>query len=131
MAGQMLKHRLITKQTPPDGVLVNHVMVAESVNIDKEAYFAIVMDRKAGGPVMIASSKGGVDIEQVAAETPQLVLTEPIDIKTGVRQEQVAKLAQGLGFSAKNVPTVCCCSFALLVCACVCVCVSRCESCRC
>ena len=73
LCSKMLGHRLITKQTRPEGVLVRKVMIAESVNLKRELYFALLMDRTFNGPVMVASPKGGVDIEQVAEETPHLI----------------------------------------------------------
>jgi succinyl-CoA synthetase beta subunit len=67
---QMLGYKLKTKQTGEDGVMVNKVMIAEALDISKETYFAILMDRDSGGPVMVGSPDGGVDIEQVAASHP-------------------------------------------------------------
>lgn len=61
----MLGFNLVTKQTPPAGVPVNKLMVAEALDIASEKYFAIVLDRAYQGPVIIASPKGGVDIEEV------------------------------------------------------------------
>ncbi len=69
----MIGYKLTTKQTPADGVLVHKVMVAESLDIARETYFAIVMDRSYQGPVMVGSPAGGVDIEEVAATTPDKI----------------------------------------------------------
>ena len=71
--GHMIGHRLVTKQTPTEGVMVEKVMVAESVPISRETYLAILLDRDQNGPVIIASPQGGVDIEQVAEESPHLI----------------------------------------------------------
>eukprot|EP01147_Barroeca_monosierra_P003019 gene3019-5803_t len=90
-ASQMLGHRLTTKQTPPDGVFVNKLMVAEALDISQEKYFAILLDRDSNGPVMVASPEGGVDIEEVAAKFPELIFKEPIDIFKGAK-EQMRKL---------------------------------------
>lgn len=79
----MLGHKLITKQTPSDGILVKKIMVAESVNIMRETYLCILMDRQHNGPVLIASPAGGVDIEAVAEKTPELIKKVPIDIIQG------------------------------------------------
>lgn len=98
-AEQMLGNRLITKQTPAEGVLVNKVMIAEALDIERETYFAIVMDRASGGPVMVGSPRGGVDIEAVAEQTPELMFRSPIDIQTGPTWEQTQKLASQLGFT--------------------------------
>ncbi|KYR00414.1 succinate-CoA ligase (GDP-forming) [Tieghemostelium lacteum] len=103
LSKEMLNKHLVTKQTTKEGTKVNHVMIAESVDPKRELYFAIVMDRKYGGPVMIASPKGGVDIEQVAEETPDLIFKEPIDIFKGIKPEQTKRLAEKLGFTGAKV----------------------------
>jgi succinyl-CoA synthetase beta subunit len=100
-ASKMLGHRLITKQTHSSGVLVNKVMIAESLNFKKETYFAILMDRASQGPVMVASPQGGMDIEAVAHDTPHLIYKEAINIGKGVDPKQTKALAEKLGF--KNV----------------------------
>ncbi len=74
-------------------------MVAESINFNKEYYFAILMDRSSNGPVMVASPKGGMDIEQVAAETPELIYKQPIDINQGITKAQSRFIAEKLGFA--------------------------------
>uniref|UniRef100_A0A914WK47 Succinate--CoA ligase [GDP-forming] subunit beta, mitochondrial n=1 Tax=Plectus sambesii TaxID=2011161 RepID=A0A914WK47_9BILA len=94
----MVGHKLITKQTPPEGVLVSKVMVAESVQIGRETYLAILMDRDSNGPVIVASPAGGVDIEEVAEKSPHLIFKEPIDISTGVTDEIALRLAEKLEF---------------------------------
>lgn len=103
IAHEMLGHRLVTKQTPASGVLVRHVMVAESVDIDKEAYLAMAMDRSSDGPVVIASSRGGMDIEAVAAETPEAMVRRKIDIMTGISYATARDVASRLGFAEQNV----------------------------
>lgn len=102
LASKMLGHRLVTKQTPPDGVPVSKVMIAESLTFDKEKYFAIVLDRAYGGPVLIASPQGGMDIEEVAKDTPHLIFKEAVDINKGIQDDQTKRLAQKLGFSDVN-----------------------------
>ena len=69
----MLGNRLITQQTPPEGVLVNKLMLAESLDFGKEFYFAILLDRASGGPVFVASPMGGMDIEHVAEVHPEAI----------------------------------------------------------
>lgn len=101
----MIGHNLITKQTGPEGVPVKTVMVAEALDIAREVYFAILMDRASGGPVLVASPQGGMDIEAVAEETPELIFKVPIDINKGVQPEQTRKLAEQLGFKGPNVNT--------------------------
>lgn len=73
IVSKMIGFRLKTKQTPPEGVEVKKVMIAEALDIKRETYFAILMDRQTGGPVMVGSPKGGVDIEAVAETSPELI----------------------------------------------------------
>lgn len=95
---QMLGHKLTTKQTGPEGTLVSKVMIAQSIDLKRETYFAILMDRAFSGPVMVASPQGGMDIEQVAEETPDLIFKEAIDINQGIKPEQTRRLAIAMGF---------------------------------
>ncbi|KAL6464372.1 hypothetical protein MHYP_G00266890 [Metynnis hypsauchen] len=81
LAGKMLGYNLTTKQTPKDGVKVKTVMVAEALDISRETYFAILMDRACNGPVMVGSPQGGMDIEEVAARTPELIFKAADQIK--------------------------------------------------
>lgn len=90
LAGKMLGQRLVTKQTNKEGVLVDTVMVAHALNIERELYLAILMDRESNGPVVIASPAGGMDIEKVAEETPELIYKMPININKGIHQEATA-----------------------------------------
>ena len=71
----MVKHRLVTKQTPPEGVEVQKVMVAEALDIARETYLAILLDRAYGGAVLMGSPMGGVDIEEVAEKHPDQIFT--------------------------------------------------------
>ncbi|XP_060537203.1 succinate--CoA ligase [GDP-forming] subunit beta, mitochondrial [Cylas formicarius] len=96
---QMLGHKLITKQTPKDGIPVNKIMIAESVNIKRETYVCILMDRQKNGPVIIASPAGGMDIEAVAEKTPHLLKTLPIDIFEGITDQMAHELAEFLEFN--------------------------------
>jgi len=100
----MIGNRLITKQTPADGIPVSKVMVAEAIDITRETYFCIVMDREHNGPVIVASPDGGVDIEEVAEKTPERIMKQPVDIHTGVTDEMATKIAQFLGFTGDLVP---------------------------
>ncbi|KAG5896007.1 hypothetical protein JTB14_007572 [Gonioctena quinquepunctata] len=95
---KMLGHKLITKQTPKEGIPVNKIMIAESVNIKRETYVCILMDRQKNGPVIIASPAGGVDIEAVAEKTPHLLKTMPIDISVGITDKMADELAVFLEF---------------------------------
>lgn len=94
----MIGQKLITKQTPPDGILVRKVMVAKSINIIRETYVCIVMDRDNNGPVLIASPAGGMDIETVAEQTPDKILKVPIDITQGLSNDKSQEIARFLEF---------------------------------
>ena len=97
----MLGNRLITKQTPPDGIPVSKVMVAEAIDITRETYFCILMDRESNGPVIVASPDGGVDIEEVAEKTPERIKKVPVDIFTGVTEDMANDIAAFLGFEGE------------------------------
>ncbi|KAF9294007.1 beta' subunit [Linnemannia elongata] len=102
-ADQMLGHKLVTKQTGAAGKICNAVYICERKYVRREYYFAVLMDRKSQGPVMVASSQGGVDIESVAAENPEAILQLPIDINKGVDRAAVRDLAERMGFTPKCV----------------------------
>lgn len=98
LAKNMIGHKLITKQTPKKGILVDKVMVAESVNIKRETYFSIVMERSYNGAALVASPAGGMDIEQVAEQTPELLKTVPIDIYEGITDKVADEVSEFLNF---------------------------------
>ena len=77
-------------------------MVAEAIDITRETYFCIVMDREHNGPVIVASPDGGVDIEEVAEKTPERIMKMPVDIHTGVTDAMAKELAIFLGFSKSS-----------------------------
>jgi len=77
-------------------------MVAEAIDITRETYFCIVMDREHNGPVIVASPDGGVDIEEVAEKTPERILKMPVDIHTGVTDAMAKEVAVFLGFSKSS-----------------------------
>jgi len=99
IASKMLGRTLVTHQTGPAGRVVNTVLVAKSVEIEREIYFAILMDRETAGPIVVASTEGGVEIETVAEKTPEKILREPVHPLAGLQPYQARKLAQQLGFS--------------------------------
>ena len=103
VASQILGMQLITHQTGPDGQKVQTLLVEEGLPIDKEYYLGITLDRVTGRNVFMASSAGGMDIEKVAEETPELILKETIDPSVGLRGFQARKLAFGLGIPAELV----------------------------
>merc|ERR1712141_139705 len=98
LVNAMIGHRLITKQTPPEGIPVSKVMVAEAIDIVRETYFCILMDREHNGPVIVASPDGGVDIEEVAEKTPDRIMKLPVDIAKGLSDEMAGNVAEFLGF---------------------------------
>ena len=94
----MLGMTLVTHQTGPEGNVVNKVYVEEGSSIIKEVYLSFVTDRKSEKNVIIASPEGGVDIEKVAEEEPEKLLTQPIDPVVGIQPFHVRKIAYFLGF---------------------------------
>src|SRR5438552_5705790 len=98
IAGKMLGQTLVTHQTGPAGRVVNKVLVAESARIGREIYFAILLDRAIAAPLIVASTEGGVEIETVAAKSPDKIIREPIDPLAGLQPFQARKLAKQLGF---------------------------------
>src|SRR5438270_12232039 len=103
IARQMLGMKLVTHQTGPEGREVRALLVEEGLPIDREFYLGIVLDRASGRPVFMASSAGGMDIEEVAAKTPELILKETIDPAVGFRPFEAHKLAVGLDLPAELV----------------------------
>jgi succinyl-CoA synthetase beta subunit len=103
VAGRILGMNLVTHQSGPEGREVRTLLVEEGLPIDKEFYLGIVLDRATGRPVFMASSAGGMDIEEVAANTPELILKETIDPAVGFRPFQARKIAFGLGLPANLV----------------------------
>jgi len=97
IASQMLGMMLITHQTGPEGREVKTLLIEEGLPINKEFYLGITLDRVTGRNVFMASSAGGMDIEKVVEETPELILKETIDPSVGLRPFQARKLAFGLG----------------------------------
>jgi len=96
VAQQILGMTLVTHQTGPEGRLVQRLLVEETLPIARELYCGIVLDRGTGKPVMMVSAAGGMDIEEVAAKTPELILKEAFDPATGLMGWQARKLAFGL-----------------------------------
>ena len=103
LAGRILGMILITHQTGPEGRLVKRALVEEGLDIARELYLGIVIDRASGRPVFMASSEGGVEIEVVAAEHPEKILKEFIDPRVGFQAFQARQLAFGLGLEGKVV----------------------------
>jgi len=93
IAQEMIGMTLVTHQTGPEGKLVKRILVEEALDIAQELYLGIVIDRAKEAPVIMASSEGGVEIEKVASETPELIFKEYIDPATGFIAFQARKLA--------------------------------------
>jgi succinyl-CoA synthetase beta subunit len=102
VAAKMLGEVLVTHQTGSAGRKVNRVLVAESADIAREIYFAVLLDRATAAPVIVASIEGGVEIEAVAAKSPEKIIREPIDPLAGLQPFQTRKLAKQLGFESSQ-----------------------------
>jgi succinyl-CoA synthetase beta subunit len=102
LAAKMLGQILVTHQTGPDGRTVNKVLVAESADIAREIYFGVLLDRATAAPLIVASTEGGVEIEAVAAKSPEKIIREPIDPLAGLQPYQARKLAKQLGFESSQ-----------------------------
>ena len=100
-AEAILGMTLITPQTGPEGRLVQKVLVEEGMDIEKELYRGVVIDRSANRPVVMASEAGGMDIEEVAAETPEKILNETVDPLLGLKPYQARNQAFGLNLPAE------------------------------
>jgi succinyl-CoA synthetase beta subunit len=103
LASQMIGMTLVTHQTGPEGRKVGRVLIEEGLEIDRELYLSILIDRAATAPVVIASAAGGMDIEEVAAKEPDKILREHVDPATGVIPFQARKIAFGMGLPGPSV----------------------------
>jgi succinyl-CoA synthetase beta subunit len=103
IASKILGMTLVTHQTGPEGRVVNRLLIEETLPIERELYLGIVLDRVQGKPVFMASAAGGMDIEEVAAKTPELILKEAFDPASGLSPFQARKLAFGIGVPAESV----------------------------
>ena len=102
IAKGLLDQTLVTIQTGPEGQVVHQVFVESGCAIERELYCAILVDRHAGSPVLIASTAGGMDIEEVAHKTPELIITEPFDPDRGLSAWQTRVLSARLGLPAAS-----------------------------
>ena len=103
LAGKILGMTLVTHQTGPEGRVVRRLLVEETLPIAKELYLGILVDRGEGKPVFMASAAGGMEIEQVAAETPEAILKQYIDPGMGLEPFQARKIAFALGLSGAQI----------------------------
>lgn len=97
IADNMLGKTLVTKQTGPDGRVVQTILVAAAEDIQKEFYIAVLLDRANSRPLIMASTEGGVDIEEVAEKTPEKIVKEWVDPAVGLQAYQTRKIASALG----------------------------------
>ena len=102
LAGNILGMQLITHQTGPEGQKVRRLYIEDGADIQKEYYVSIVTDRATQKLAFIASSEGGMDIEEVAHSTPEKIITEFIDPLVGLTAEQATKIANGIGLPAES-----------------------------
>jgi len=103
LAAKMLGMTLITHQTGPEGRVVRRLLIEETLPIEKELYLGILVDRAEGKPVFMASAAGGMDIEQVAANTPEKILKQHIDPGMGLEPFQARKIAFALGLKPQQI----------------------------
>jgi succinyl-CoA synthetase beta subunit len=103
IADKMLGMTLVTHQTGPEGRVVQRLLVEETLAIERELYLGIVLDRVQAKPVFMASAAGGMEIEEVAAKTPELILKEAFEPGSGLAAYQTRKLAFGMGIPAASV----------------------------
>ena len=108
-ADKLIGSNLVTPQTTSDGVMVRKVYVEEGCDISKELYLGIVLDRERDLPVVMASTEGGVEIEEIAIKEPEKILKVHADPVTGIGNWQARKIAFGLGLKGKQVNS--CCKF--------------------
>src|SRR5438445_13494437 len=102
IAKKMLGMTLVTHQTGPEGRLVQRLLIEETLPIERELYLGIVLDRSLGESVFMGSKAGGVDIEDVAAHTPELILRERLLPGLSLQPFQARKLAFGMGIPAAS-----------------------------
>ncbi|MDJ0841338.1 MAG: ADP-forming succinate--CoA ligase subunit beta [Acidobacteriota bacterium] len=103
LAGEIIGMNLVTHQTGPEGKEVNKVLIEEGQNIEREFYFSILVDRATSTPIVMASTEGGMEIEEVAAENPDAILKVWADPAVGLTGFQARQLAFGLGLEGKSV----------------------------
>ncbi len=103
VADVMLKFPLVTKQTGEDGQKVSTLLVQEAADIEREIYVAMVLDRGIGKPILMACAEGGVDIEEVAAHSPEKILKQVVDPDAGLQPFQARRFAFELGFTGEQI----------------------------
>jgi succinyl-CoA synthetase beta subunit len=101
LAGQILGMKLVTPQTGEEGRVVRRLLIEEGLDIRRELYLSVLLDRNIGMPIFMASAAGGMEIEEVAKENPEAILREPIHPAAGLQAYQARKLVFGLGLPAE------------------------------
>ncbi len=96
-AAELLGRRLVTSQTGPGGGLVRHVLVEQGIEVEREFYLAVLVDRSIGKVALLGSAEGGVDIEDIAARAPEQIFKAVVDPVDGLQRDEAARLAGGLG----------------------------------
>jgi succinyl-CoA synthetase beta subunit len=104
IASRILGMRLVTHQTGPEGRIVERLLIEETLPIERELYLGVVLDRALGKVVFMASQAGGVEIEEVARRTPELILKEPLEPGAGLQPYQARRLAFGMELPSASVP---------------------------
>lgn len=102
LSSHILGMKLITHQTGPQGKIVKRLLIEQGINIERELYVGITLDRAQSKNVIMASTEGGMEIEKVAADTPELILKETVEPALGLQAFQARKLAFGLGLSGEQ-----------------------------
>ncbi|MEE9385208.1 MAG: ADP-forming succinate--CoA ligase subunit beta [Nannocystaceae bacterium] len=102
VAGRMLGCRLVTVQTSPEGKVVQRLLIEQGIDIQRELYLGITLDRTLGRVTIMASTEGGTEIEEVAEHNPEKIMHEPVDPAVGLGAFQSRKLAYGLGLSGRT-----------------------------
>jgi succinyl-CoA synthetase beta subunit len=105
-AAAILGRPLVTPQTGPQGVTVRRLLVEEGLDLKRQLYAAVVLDRKRETPILMASAEGGMDIEEVAAKRPEAILSEPVDPVRGLAPFRARRLAFALGVEKELVPAL-------------------------
>ncbi len=102
-AGEMLGNTLVTRQTGPEGREVKRLYIEAGCDIDRELYLSMLVDRATGRPTVVASTEGGMAVEEVAEQTPEKIITVPIDPVTGLRPHHARTVAFGLGLEGRQI----------------------------
>jgi succinyl-CoA synthetase beta subunit len=105
IAEQMIGMKLVTPQTGEEGRIVRRLLVEEGLDIKRELYLSLLVDRSVGAPIFMASTAGGMEIEEVAKENPEAIIRQKIDPAAGFQPYHARKLAFGLGLPAEMAGT--------------------------